>query len=222
MCGHKNGQKIMFIGTFSGWSTGDLKHDNGVHQKKSLAELVGMSRGKFDTFYKSIVDCEIIAEQDGAIFMNSTYFFRGNIAEVKQQTKDLQYTRLFRTTVREIYEMYNGRTIKQLAIIYAVLPFVNFNFNVVSYNQEESNKDLVRPIPLDKLVITLGYVDHRKLKKALNSIKYQDHPVVGFFETYGDRRQKKTVVNPRVIYAGNGKSLDGKIDTAKRERDPSS
>jgi hypothetical protein len=202
--------RVMFIGTYAGWSTGELKHDNGVPiNKKSLDELLGMSRNKFNTFYKSIVDCGIIAEQDGAIFMNPAHFFRGNMSEVKHITKDLQYTRLFRTTVRELYAMYNGRTIKQLAIIYAVLPFVNFNFNIIAFNPDEANKDLVKPIPLDKLAIMLGYADHRKFKKALNSIKYKDQSVFGFFEVNGDRRQKKTVINPRVIYAGNGKSLDG-------------
>lgn len=202
--------RIMFIGTFAGWSTGELKHDNGVSiNKNSLWELVGMSRSKFNAFYKSIVDCEIIAEQDGAIFMNPTYFFRGSMSEVKHMTEDLQYTRLFRNTVRELYAMYNGRTIKQLAIIYSVLPFVNFNFNIIAFNPDEAHMDLIEPIPLDKLAIMLGYADHRKFKKALNSIKYKDQPVFGFFETNGDRRKKKTVVNPKVIYAGNGKSLDG-------------
>ncbi|MEB2492978.1 hypothetical protein SOP93_17630 [Peribacillus frigoritolerans] len=39
--------------------------------------------------------------------------------------------------------------------------FCDFNFNLISYNPEESNKDIVRPIPLDKLA-TLGYAEHLK------------------------------------------------------------
>lgn len=202
--------RVMFIGTYAGWKTGELKHENGTPiDKKSLAELLGMSRNKFNTFFKSIVDCEIIAEQDGAIFMNPTIFFRGYMSDIKDIANDRQYTRLFRQTVRDLYAMYNGRTIKQLALIYAVLPFVNFNYNIIAYNPNESNEDLVRPIPLDKLAVLLGYTDHRKFKQALNAVKYEGQPVFGFFETNGDRRKKKTVVNPRVIYAGDGTSLDG-------------
>lgn len=202
--------RIMFIGTYAGWQTGELKYDNGIPiNKKSLAELIGISRNKFTLFYQSIVDCGIIAEQDGAIFMRPDVFYRGNIKDVEYLTKDLQYTRLYRKTVRELYAMYNGRTIKQLALIYTVLPFVNFQYNVIAYNPDEPNKDLVRPIPLDKLAVLVGYSDHRKLKQALNAVKYEGQPVFGFFESSGDRRKKKTVVNPRVIYAGNGESLEG-------------
>lgn len=203
--------RVIFVGTYAGWETGELKHDNGVSiNKKALTELVGMSRNKFNTFFKSIVDCEIIAEQDGAIFMNQTLFFRGELNDgIKHLTKDLQYTRLYRKTVRDLYAMYNGRTIKQLALIYAVLPFVNFDSNVICFNPSESNKELVKPIPLDKLAVLLGYADYRKLKTALNAVKYEGQPVFGFFESGNDRRKKKTVVNPRVIYAGDGKSLEG-------------
>jgi len=201
--------RVMFIGTYAAWETGQLKYDNGKPiDKKSLEKLLGMSRNKFNTFYQSIVDSVIIAETDGAIFMNPSIFYRGSLSEVKVIAKDMQYTRLFRKTVRDLYEMYNGRTIKQLALIYAVLPFVNFNYNIVAYNPDEMNEDEVRPIPLDKLAVLLGYNEHRTLKKALNAIKYDGKPVFGFFET-DDRRKKKTVVNPRVIYAGNGKTLGG-------------
>jgi hypothetical protein len=202
--------RVMFIGTYAAWETGELQHtDNGVPiNKKSLEKLLGMSRNKFNTFYKSIVDSVIIAERDGAIFMNPSIFYRGNLKGVQAIAKDMQYTRLFRKTVRDLYAMYNGRSIKQLALVYAVLPFVNFNYNIVSYNPDELNEDKVLPIPLDKLAVLLGYTDHRSLKKALNAIKYDGKPVFGFFET-DDRRKRKTVVNPRVIYAGNGKTLAG-------------
>jgi hypothetical protein len=201
--------RVMFIGTFAAWKTGQLKHDNGVAiNKKSLGELLEMPRTKFSTFYKSIVDCELIAEQGKDIFINPTYFYRGEKDKVKHITKDLQYTRLFRQTVRDLYTMYNGRTIKQLALIYSVLPFVNFNYNIIAYNPEEQDSDNVRPIPLEKLAALLGYKDSSKLKAALNKLKYNEKSVFGFFETDGDRRQKKIVINPRVVYAGNGKSLD--------------
>jgi hypothetical protein len=201
--------RVMFIGTYSAWGTGQLKHDNGIPiNKKTLGELLAMSRNKFNEFYKSIVDCEIIAEQDGAIFMNPTIFYRGSMDDVKHLTNDMQHTRLFRKTVRDLYAMYNGRTIKQLALIYSVLPFVNFAYNIIAYNPDEMNPELVRPITLDKLAALLGYQSSDKLVVALRKLKYEGKSVFGFFETDGDKRSKKTVINPRVVFAGNGKSLD--------------
>jgi hypothetical protein len=188
--------RLMYLGTFAGWNDGLLKHDNGVLiTKKGLAELIGVSRNKFKEFYEKLIDGGMIAEDEGSLYMNPKYFFRGEMSQVREIAKTYQYTRLFRKTVRDLYVLYNGRTIKQLAIIYSVLPFVNFNFNQLCYNPEESNPDLVRHITVDKLT------------KAMRALKHDGKSVFGFFEA-DDRRQKKVVINPRVVYAGDGKRLE--------------
>jgi hypothetical protein len=97
--------------------------------------------------------------------------------------------------------------VKQLALIYAVLPFVNFNYNVIAYNPDEMDPELVRPITIEKLAALLGYQSADKLTTALRKLKYDGRAVFGMFET-DDRRSRKVVINPRVVYAGNGKSLD--------------
>lgn len=199
--------RLMFIGTYVAWETGQLKHDNGVPiDKKTLAKLVGISRNKFAEFYAKALQSDIMQEEDEAIYVNPGYFYRGRLANVKELTKSFQYTRLFRKTVRELYHMYNGRTIKQLALIYAVLPFVNFKYNIISLNPDESNYDLVQPMDLDSLAKELDYQSSKKLSTALRGIKYEGQPVFGFFDASG--RKKKVVVNPRVVYAGDGKSLE--------------
>ncbi|WP_456265323.1 MULTISPECIES: hypothetical protein [unclassified Bacillus (in: firmicutes)] len=200
--------RLMLIGTYTGWGDGQLKYDNGKPINKSgLNNLVGMSAGKFRDFYKKLEEERIIREENDVIYMNPCVFYRGAHSDVRQLTKEMQHTRMFRATVRNLCKAYSGRSVKQLAIIYAVLPFVNFKFNIVSFNPSESNEDLVKPIPLDKLAALLGYKDQGQFKATLNKIKYESKPVFGFFEISGDRRKRKTVVNPRVIYAGKGDSL---------------
>lgn len=202
--------RLMFLGTYAAWETGQLKHDNGRPiDKKGLATLLNVSRPVFSAFYKNIVSEKIVSEKDGALFVNPSVFYRGNLGDVRKQLGDVQYTRLFRKTVRELYGMYGGRTIKQLAIIYAVLPFVNFNFNVICFNPEEKNVDLVRPMTLDKLAAALSYQDAQKFTAALRKIKYNGQSVFGLFEIDGNKRARKVVVNPSVVYAGSGASLDG-------------
>lgn len=200
--------RLMLIGTYTGWGDGQLKYDNGKPINKSgLNNLVGMSAGKFRDFYKKLEEERIIREENDVIYMNPCVFYRGAHSDVRQLTKEMQHTRMFRATVRNLCKAYSGRSVKQLAIIYSILPFVNFKFNIVSFNPSESNEDLVKPIPLDKLAALLGYKDQGQFKNTLNKIKYEGKPVFGFFEISGDRRKRKTVVNPRVIYAGKGDSL---------------
>jgi hypothetical protein len=200
--------RVMFIGTYAAWRTGRLQHGNGVAMnKKALGELIGLSRAKFNIFYKSLVECEIITEQGKDIFVNPALFYYGFQDEIKHLSKDMQYTRLFRQTVRDLYELYTGKALKQLALVYSVLPFVNFQFNVLAYNPEEMYADQVRPITIDKLAALLGYKDSPNLAAALRKLKYDGKSVFGMFEL-DDKRYKKIVINPRVVYAGDGRHLE--------------
>ncbi|WP_018394541.1 hypothetical protein [Bacillus sp. 37MA] len=200
--------RLMFLGTYTAWETGQLKHDNGRPiNKKGLGELLNVSRPAFSSFYKKLIDGGIVREEEGALLVNPSIFYRGKLGDVRKQLGDIQYTRLFRKTVRELYGMYGGRSIKQLATIYAVLPFVNFKYNIVSFNPEESNADLVRPMTLENLAAALSYQDTHKLVTALRKIKYDGKSVFGFFEVDGDKRARKVVVNPSVVYAGDGGDL---------------
>lgn len=201
--------RLMFIGTYTGYETGRLQHDNGrVIDKKALEKLVGISDRRFREFYKKLLTEEIIREQPDGLYMNPSVFYRGKVSESAYDLREYQQTRLFRKTVRELYKKYNGRTIKQLAIIYAVLPFLNFKTNIVSFNPTESNEDEIKPMDLGNLAALLGYKDTTKLKQALERIKLDGQPVFWLPQNVHDRRQRRIVINPRVVFAGPAQSLN--------------
>jgi hypothetical protein len=201
--------RLMFIGTYTAWADGQLIFDNGVPiQRKHLEKLLGMSRNKVVEFYERLVECEIIVEDEaGDLHMNPTVFYRGYLSEHKYDISDLAYTRLFRKTVRELYEAYNGRTIKQLAVLYAVLPFVNFSYNVVCYNPTEPNQDLLKPITVAKLAALLGYKRTEDLVKIMDKIKYEDKRVFAYFGTESSKGKRGMLINPRAVYAGKPETL---------------
>jgi len=202
--------RLMFIGTFIAWETNRLQSDNGKkhYVKKDLEELLEMSTKRFNEFYRRLENENIIHEEEtGELFINPSVFYRGELKNHGYKTDDLEYTRLFKKTVRDLYHQYKGRTLGQLAIIYSVIPFLNFDTNIVCFNPEETDEDLIKPMALDKLAALLSYVDASSLKRSLNRIKIDDKPVFGFFENPHDRRKQRIVINPRVIFAGDGDSL---------------
>lgn len=201
--------RLMFIGTYTGYNTGRLQHDNGrVITKKELQELVNISPNKFREFYNKLQAEDILRGESDGLYMNPSVFYRGRLADSEYDLRDYQQTRLFRKTVRELYRKYNnGRTIKQLAIVYAVLPFLNFKYNVVCYNPTESNEDKVNPMPLSVLAELLGYKDTTKFKQALERIKLDGEPVFCLVQNPYDRRQRRIIVNPRVVFAGPAETL---------------
>lgn len=201
--------RLMYVGSYIAWESGQLRYDNGVPiEKDGMHTLVSMSRKRFNEFYARLIAEDIIQEaEDGTIYVNPSVFYRGGIKSYQYALDDVQYTRMFRKTVRELYTAYNGRALGQLALVYAVMPFVNFQTNIVAYNADESKEALVKPMSLDKLAVLLDYGNANKLKAALNRVKVNGNPVFGFFENPHDRRTFRIVVNPYVIYAGDGDGL---------------
>ncbi|SKA88723.1 hypothetical protein [Sporosarcina newyorkensis] len=203
--------RLMYIGTFVAWKTGRLQSENGkaIIDREKLESLVEMSRRRFNELFRRY-EAEGILREDketGEIFVNPTVFFRGHIKGSGLDVSHLQYTRMFRTTVRDLYAKFKGRTLGQLAIIYSVMPFLNFNTNIVCYNPKETIEEMLRPMPLNKLATLLGYDDPAKLKRALNAVKVDDKPVFTYVTNAHDRRKQNIIINPRVIYAGDGKGL---------------
>lgn len=201
--------RLMYIGTFTGWDGGRINYENGRPvDKDGLHRIVDMSRKRFNEFYNRILAEGIVQEaSDGALYMNPSVFYRGGIKSLEYDVKDLQYTRMFRDTVRNLYVKFNGRSLGQLALIYEVLPFINFSTNIIAYNAEVRDTGALQPMSLEKLSLILNYASPRHLKTALNRVKVDNQPVFGFFENPHDRRSYRIVVNPRAVFAGKGEEL---------------
>lgn len=210
---HSDIARLMFIGTYVSYNEGKashgyLHHENGVKiNKKSLAELLSMSRNKYGEFYKKLIDGNILTETDEGLAVNSTIFYRGeNLDAIKG---DYQYTRLFRKTARELYEKFNGRSIKKLGVVYSILPYVNFNFNIVCNNPQQVVNGKIDTMKLKDLADRLGYTDYKSLSATMREITYNGQQVFKFVDDGKDRRNSYIIVNPNVVYAGNGKHLAG-------------
>jgi hypothetical protein len=197
--------RLMFIGTYVDYD-GVLRHPNGrLITRESMAELIGIHRTKFDEFFSKLEAVPIIkVAEDGAIYMSSDVFQRGKIAKGEYVDR----IRVYRDTVRKLYEKYGkGRSVRQLGIIYSIVPFVHRNLNIVCYNPLEKHEDNIQPITLDKLALILGYQNATKFKAALRAIEINGQPVFAFVEDIHDGRKRRIIVNPRVIFAGNFEGL---------------
>lgn len=202
--------RLMYIATFISWENNRLQSDNGKkhYTKKDIEKLVEMSSKRFNEFFRRLEKEDIIHEaESGELFINPTVFYRGELRNHEYDISNLEYTRLFKQTVRNLYAEFKGRRLGQLAVIYSIIPFLNFSTNIISYNPEETSEELIEPMELGKLTELLGYSNSTVLKRTLNNIKVDGKPVFGFFENPHDRRTQRIIVNPRVVFAGNGNEL---------------
>ncbi|WP_336046763.1 hypothetical protein [Solibacillus ferritrahens] len=200
--------RLMYIATYTAWKTGRVQYDNGrVIDRKAIEGMFKLSDKRARQLFDRFVSEGIVSEQDGAVFVNPSVFYRGSLSDAPKEVTDLKYTRMFKDTVRDLYEKSEGRTIAQLALVYSIMPFLHFGSNAVCHNPDEVDDEQLKLITLDELAVLLEYKDAAKLKTAMNKVKIDGKPVFGFFENPNDRRTKRIVVNPRAVFAGDGKQL---------------
>jgi len=202
--------RLLYIGTFIEFENGRLQAPNGkrIYNKDDIQQLVGMSRKRFNEFFRKLKTEGIIEEKEtGELFMNSTVFYRGFLKNHEYDISELDHTRIFRKTVRDLYEKFQGRQLGQLAVIYSIIPYLNLRYNVVCNNPAERNEELIQPMGLEKLTEILGYSNSTTLRRTLNNIKIDGEPVFAFVQNPNDRRSSRIIVNPRVVFAGDGEAL---------------
>lgn len=202
--------RLLFLATFAAYNDGRLKFDNGkCVQKKHFAKLIRLSEKRAQQLLVKFVDENILyVNEESELYINPSLFFRGELSKVKAITKDMQYTRLFKKTVRELFHDTNSREIARLSLIYMVLPYLHMQTNIICKNPLESDIDKIQPMTLDELSVILEYESYSKLKIALNNVKIGNVPVFGFFENPYDRRKKRITLNPNIVFSGNGTHLD--------------
>lgn len=204
--------RLIYIGSFVAWETGRLQSDNGLkcYRKADLLAMAELSDNRFKQFFNKLVAEGILTEdiETGELFINKTVFFRGDVKGLGSKVKGMQHAMIYRDTIRDLFAKSKGRKLAHLALIYSVLPYLNFKTNILAHNQMETVADLIKPINLTELAGELNYLNAQKLKAAMNGVKIGGKPVFTYVEDPEDRREKRIIVNPSVIYGGDGASLD--------------
>ncbi|API93491.1 MULTISPECIES: hypothetical protein [unclassified Virgibacillus] len=88
-----------------------------------------------------------------------------------------------------------------------ILPYINFNFNVVCTNPHETDADKVEPINIKQLAKALGFKSYRKLHEILLNIKVDNEPVFGFVSHQKPFKNTKIVVNACFAYNGDNDNI---------------
>lgn len=204
--------RLMYLGTLIEWESGILKTGNGKATvsvtRSNFHEVVKLSKNRAYTLLNQLIDSKVLSENvHNELIMNKELFYRGRKENFPVSIKDKKFTRMFRKTVQSIFDKATGQQMNSIAIIYMVLPFLNLYTNIISHNPDEISADKIKPMTLGQLADMLGYKDYRKLKTTLNSVKIGESFVFGFFIAEQDKRSMRIVVNPRVVFAGDGEQL---------------
>lgn len=201
---------FMYIGTYVK-KDGTLKLDNNKTyiDKVKLESMLKMSKPKFRNLWNTLIENKLILEENGIIYINLFYFYRGSESEYKKLTNKKKFgknfTRLYIETTRNVFENTPARSLRKLALVYKLLPYVNWRYNILCKNIHEEDKRKLQVLTMEDIATLTGYdtSNIRKFKQDLHSLKYEEMSIFGRFNDTASSKNDMILINPLFYHRGS-------------------
>jgi len=195
--------RLAYLSTYRAYEDQLLVYDDEPMLKSDLSIVLKLSRPSTNKFYNDCISAGLLEDRgkDG-LYLITDLFFKG-------YSKDRERTKLFRTTIQQIYKKLPVKNHEYLGYIAQLVPWVNFEWNIVCENPQETDKDKIISLSFRDICKKLGYDENNsdRLKKALTRPifvwNHSKQALCGFMVAnteYG--RQSSMVVNPHILFAG--------------------
>lgn len=166
--------------------------------KTDISDILKLSSSAAYTFLSECRENNLLTiNKDNTITITHN-IYRGKLKKVK----NYDTCRIYINTVRKLYESCSPREHKTLSYLFALLPYVNIEYNIICSNPFEKDIDQIQPLSLEQICQLVGYAPNnaRKLKNILLDIEIEGVPAV---KLVIDKYKQLIYVNPHIYYAGN-------------------
>lgn len=200
--------KFIYIGTYVK-KEGVLMLDNNLTyiDKRRLRSLLNIGDKAFNTFYNKMLENNLMKEHEEKIYINFYYFWRGKESDYKKFTNmNLEdFTRVYTKATRELYIQTPTRSHKKLAIVFKLLPYVNWKYNILCKNTNETDENKLEILTIADIIDLLNYNKSQmaRFKNDFYSLKYNDYNIFASVQKQSDYLKSFILVNPLVYYRGN-------------------
>ncbi len=204
----KKGIEKQYLGRFIYLCTFLDFDDNYIHYgnsgkdlatEKDLKEILNLKDTAFKETKKALIQYELITiNKDKTITVNKKYCKKG---EIKSKKKLRESVRMIEESIKELYEKAKPTEHIYLGLLVQLLPYVNYEYNILCENPNETEPTKVKPLTLRQLAINLGYKNSTDCKKDLLKLKLSGENVSLITET--DTLKKGVVINPKLYYKGS-------------------
>lgn len=168
--------------------------------EKELMNILKLKKTEYSYTKRALIQHGLIViNEDKTISINSNYSFKGKLNKKVIRT---DFTRIFENSIKEIYEKSLAIEHKRIALLIEFLPYCNYNHNILCYNPEEENINLLNLIDLKDLCVLMGYTrkNYNKFKNELLKITVNKEYAI-LISLRG--KIQIVTINPRIFYKGN-------------------
>lgn len=204
---HANLTRLIYLSTYLSYHNSELrKGERHRITKKELPHILGISESAVRRFWCEVCPQYIYEEIDGTLKLNPDVFSRG-----KTERLIAFYIKVFKKGMKSLYESVPKSKHKHLGYVFAMLPYVNIEHNILCYNTAEEDINKIEPMNMKDFCTEIGF-DYRHVDRLHDIFKSITFDVDGKKElfcsiirnTYNGK--ELMVINPKVFYSGKNEA----------------
>ena len=178
-----------------------LKLDNDRYtliKENELQELLKLSKSEYYRTKDVLINNDLICiDKDDNIHINNKISTLGNTNNKND------FTRIFKDAIQNIYKKSLPREHKKLALFIDLLPYVNFNLNIICFNPNEVQPIAIDPLTIKDIQKILGDNGGKNLSRLRNTLLNTFIGDEKAMLIVKDFEKEFFVVNPKMYYKGN-------------------
>ena len=196
--------RLIYLSTYLSWHDNELRIGERHKIKRcELPDILCVSCSTAERFWQEISPRYVTEDDKGTLILNPSVFAKGNAKRLLAF-----YIKVFAKGMQALYKSVPKAQHKQLGYIFAMLPYINTEHNILCHNTDERNIDRLEPMTMREFCEEIGY-DYRHVDRLHNTFKRLRFEVDGRRELFCSIiRNEYTgkalmVVNPKVFYSGS-------------------
>lgn len=174
--------------------------------RADIKKILKLSDRAFINFLNDMKKNNLLYEANKKFYISNDYFSKGDCNFNKKE-----YTRIYIDTTRMLYESCSSRQHKQLSYIYQLVPYMNYELNILCSNPFETDFTKINKLSLkdicELLEVSTESRSMRKLRDELlkfyitiDGNKYYFLSYARILNGYG--LKDYFVINPQIVWGG--------------------
>ena len=203
--------RLVYLSTFLKYGTNSLYLTKRTQMKKEdLPKVMGMSATTAFRFTKEVIPQYLQVDENGNLHLSERIFRQGQLSRGNNQKA---YQKIYIDMVRRLYNETPVSNHKELGYIFAMLPYINIEYNVLCKNPYEKDLAEIELLSVREFCESIGhsYSTVSRLRETYSRIRFTvDGAEEQFckFVTDGNTLDDAWIfVNPRILYSGTSPEL---------------
>lgn len=166
---------------------GNAKKGYNYATEKDLEEIWRLSTNETIRTKKALIKYDLLRVEGKHLIINKKYCKKGK--QLKGSVK------IFKNGLIELNEKVGAKKHKRMALFVQLLPYVNYHYNILCSNPNESNIDKVEPLTPKDICKIVGYNENQssRLIKELLGLKINNRDAI---EIMAENKKRHIYINP--------------------------